>query len=266
MKEKLRVSLVQAATHWHDAVANRELYGDLVRPLKGRTDLVVLPETFTSGFTNETLSQAESMDGHSVAWLTALSMEIDADICGSIIISDHGRYVNRLLWMRPDGSHQIYDKKHLFRMANEHQRFQAGEEKLLIDLHGWMVCPMVCYDLRFPVWIRNRFNRVRQNDFDYDVFIVVANWPAARRVAWKTLLRARAIENLSYTVGVNRVGEDGNGLAYAGDSAVIDFLGEPVLELGSQPQVVTVELNRGNLQNHRQRFPANLDADEFVLK
>jgi predicted amidohydrolase len=198
LDKDLRVSLIQAATLWHDPAGNRALYGELVRGLRGASDLVVLPETFTSGFTNETLGNAEDMDGESVAWLKALAVEVGAVVTGSMVIRDQGRHFNRLMWARPDGTLDFYDKRHLFRMANEHERYAEGKEKLIVELKGWRVCPMVCYDLRFPVWIRNRYGATAPGRFDYDLFVIVANWPAPRRTAWRTLLRARAIENLCY--------------------------------------------------------------------
>jgi len=265
LEQDLRVSLVQAATHWHDPAGNRALYGDLVRGLRGASELIVLPETFTSGFTNETLGNAEDMDGESVAWLKALAVEVGAVVTGSMVIRDQGRHYNRLMWARPDGTLACYDKRHLFRMANEHERYADGKDKLIVELMGWRVCPMVCYDLRFPVWIRNRHGATAPGRFDYDLFVIVANWPAPRRTAWRTLLRARAIENLCYSVGVNRVGRDGNGHDYAGDSAAIDFLGEALVGLGAQAQVVTTTLSGAALVQHRARFPAQLDADDFEL-
>lgn len=261
----LRVSLVQGATLWHDAAGNRDYYGALVRSLAGQTDLVVLPETFLSGFTNETLHNAEAMDGPGMQWLAQLAAEVDGVVTGSLVIGHADKCVNRLVWMRPDGSFEIYDKRHLFRMADEHERYAGGNDRLLVELNGWRILPQVCYDLRFPVWLRNRYDRVAKH-FDYDLSIFVANWPAPRRQPWRTLLRARAIENLSYVVGVNRVGSDGNNISYAGDSAVIDFVGEPLVELGVQEQVVTVTLDPAALATHRQRFPAWMDADEFSLK
>jgi omega-amidase len=263
--DDLRVSLVQASTVWHDAAANRELYAEAVRALRGQSDLIVLPETFTSGFSNDAIGNAETMQGESVAWLSALAGDVDAVVTGSMVIRDGEQVFNRLLWARPDGSLAHYDKRHLFRMANEHHRYADGKRRLSLELKGWRVCPLVCYDLRFPVWSRNRFDQATQR-FDYDLLLYVANWPSARRYAWQTLLRARAMENLSYVVGVNRVGVDGNELHYAGDSAALDFLGMPLVELGSQPQSVTVKLSAAALAAHRQRFPAQLDADEFELK
>jgi len=260
----LRVSLIQAATLWHDPAGNRALYADLARSLTGQTDLVVLPETFTSGFSNEALASAEGMDGPTVAWMTALAAALGAVVTGSLQCRVGEQVFNRLLWARPDGSLAHYDKRHLFRMANEHQRYAAGDQALTVELHGWRVRPLVCYDLRFPVFIRNVFDQHAER-FDYDLVLFVANWPAARRHAWRTLLAARAIENLSYCVGVNRVGEDGNGISYAGDSVALDMLGQPLIECGAQTQVVNVRLDGAALRAHRQRFPAQLDADRFAL-
>jgi predicted amidohydrolase len=169
------------------------------------------------------------------------------------------------MWMRPDGTLATYDKRHLFRMAREHERYGGGDTRLVVELCGWRICPQVCYDLRFPVWLRNRYDR-KLGRFDYDLVIFVANWPSPRRHAWRTLLRARAIENLAYCIGVNRVGVDGNDLPYAGDSGAFDFLGQALLELGAQEQVVTVTLDPAALAAHRERFPAWMDADAFDIR
>ncbi len=260
----LTVALVQAATVWLDGRANRELYGTQILALAGRADLIVVPETFLSGFSNDAIASAESMDGLSVRWMSDLAREVGAVITGSLPIrTDQGVY-NRLIWARPDGGIEHYDKRHLFRMAREHERYAGGEKRLIVELGGWRIFPQVCYDLRFPVYLRNRFDAEHQR-LDYDLLLFVANWPSARRHAWRTLLRARAIENLAYCVGVNRVGTDGNQLHYAGDSVALDFLGEPMVELGSEPGVVTAVLSVERLQAHRQRFPAWLDADAFTL-
>jgi len=260
----LRVSLIQGNTRWHDAAGNRAYYGDLVRGVRGQSDLVVLPETFTSGFTNETLGNAETMQGESFAWFAALAREVGTVLTGSMVVREGEKCVNRLVWMRPDGTHAHYDKRHLFRMAREHERFAGGNERLIVELHGWRVCPLVCYDLRFPVWSRNRYDPMAQR-LDYDLLIYVANWPSARRNAWRTLLRARAMENLCYCIGVNRVGVDGNDLHYAGDSAVLSPLGETEIEIGAQPQVACATLSAERLTRHRARFPAWMDADDFSL-
>src|SRR5690606_31413502 len=263
-RSPLRVSLVQGATRWHDAPANRAYYGDLLAPLRGRSDLILLPETFLSGFTNETLGNAETMHGDGVRWMGEMATQSDAVVAGSLVIRHGERCVNRLIWARPDGSHSLYDKRHLFLMAGEHERDADGQERLIVELIGWRICPQVCYDLRVPVWLRNRYDTALQR-FDYDLLVFVANWPAARRHAWSTLLKARAIENLCYCAGLNRVGVDGNDIAYAGNSAVLDFLGQPLVELGAQEQVVTVTMDPAALDAHRQRFPAWMDADPFCL-
>ena len=265
MTKPLRVSLVQGATRWHDPAANRAYYGALVKPLKGQSDLIVLPETFLSGFTNETLGNAETMDGEGLKWLRELAADVGCVVTGSMVVREGDRCVNRLVWMPPFGTHAIYDKRHLFRMAKEHERYGGGDTRLIVEIDGWRICPQVCYDLRFPVWLRNRYDREARR-FDYDLIFFVANWPSARRYAWSTLLRARAIENLAYCVGVNRVGVDGNELHYAGDSGAFDFLGMPLVELGAQEQVVTVTLDPGALAAHRERFPAWMDADDFEIR
>lgn len=259
--QALNVSIVQGATRWHDPAANRAYYGQLIAPLGG-SDLIVLPETFTSGFSNEAIHDAETMDGPTVAWLAAQAKTLDAAVCGSVQLRVGDKVHNRMLLATPDGKLQHYDKRHLFRYADEHRRYAAGSERVIVPWRGWKICLQVCYDLRFPVFSRNRHD---DKAFDYDLLVYVANWPSARRYAWQTLLRARAIENLSYCLGVNRVGYDGNDLHYSGDSAVLDFLGAPMAELGAQEQVVTVALDAVALAAHRERFPAWMDADAFSL-
>lgn len=263
--QDLRVTLVQGATRWHDPAANRAHYGQLVSPLHGHTDLVLLPETFTSGFSNEAIHDAETMDGPTVAWLREQAGRLDAAVCGSVQLRDGGGVYNRLLFATPDGELRHYDKRHLFRYAKEHERYAGGRERLTVEWRGWRICPLVCYDLRFPVFSRNRFDVERPGALDYDLLLYVANWPSARAYAWKTLLRARAIENLCFVAGLNRVGTDGNGLHYSGDSAVLDFLGQPLTECADGEVVVTTTLPAAELQAHRARFPAMLDADAFSM-
>lgn len=260
--EDLRVSLVQGDTRWHDPAGNRDYYAGLLAPLAGQTDLVLLPETFTSGFSNEALASAETMDGPTVAWLREQAARLGAVVSGSVQLREGEGVFNRMLWATPEGGLRWYDKRHLFRMAREHERYAAGKDAITVELKGWRIRPLVCYDLRFPVFIRNRFEGGR---FDYDLLLFVANWPAPRRHAWRTLLRARAIENLAYVAGVNRVGTDGNGIAYSGDSAALDFLGMELAELDDSAQVRTVVLSAEALAAHRERFPAQLDADRFTL-
>jgi predicted amidohydrolase len=268
--QDLRVTLVQGATRWHDPAGNRAYYGHLIAPLHGTTDLVLLPETFTSGFSNEAIGQAETMDGPTVAWILAQARRLDAAVCGSVQLRVEGGgpgdgVYNRLLFATPDGELRHYDKRHLFRYAGEHERYAAGGARLVLDWRGWRICPLVCYDLRFPVFSRNRFDAGRPGALDYDLLLYVANWPSPRAHAWRTLLRARAIENLCYVAGLNRVGTDGNGHRYSGDSAVIDFLGEPLDECAEREVVATATLRGGLLASHRAHFPAMLDADRFSL-
>ncbi len=263
----LRVSLVQGATRWHDPDGNRAYYGNLIAPLAGRTDLVVLPETFTSGFSNEAIEHAEDMHGPTLDWMVDAAQRLDAALVGSVQLRAEGAQgsgvYNRLLFVTPDGEVRHYDKRHLFRYAGEHKRYAAGVDRLIVAWRGWRILPLVCYDLRFPVWIRNRHDT--EGGMEYDLLIFVANWPTPRRNAWRTLLRARAIENLACCVGVNRVGVDGNDQPYSGDSVALDPLGEPLVDLGPQEQVVTVTLDAGRLRAYREHFPAWMDADAFEL-
>jgi predicted amidohydrolase len=256
----LRVSLVQQPLAWQDGAANRARFEELLRPLAGATDLVVLPETFTTGFSMDVERLGEPPGGPSTQWLLRLAAALDAVVTGSVITLDAGHYYNRLLWALPEGELRHYDKRHLFRMGREHQHFTAGRAPWSVGWRGLRICPLVCYDLRFPVFSR------RRPELDYDVLLYVANWPAPRADAWRQLLRARAIENLAYVVGVNRVGHDGQGIAHAGDSAAIDFRGRTLADAGHEPALLTVELPRGPLDEFREKFPAHLDADRFNLE
>ncbi|WP_448670307.1 amidohydrolase [Pseudoxanthomonas mexicana] len=264
--QDLRISLVQGETRWHDPAGNCDYYGGLIAPLAGQSDLVILPETFTSGFSNEAIDQAEGMDGATVAWIREQAAKLDAAVTGSVQLRTAEGVFNRLLFATPDGDLQYYDKRHLFRYANEHQRYAAGRDRLTVEWKGWRINPLVCYDLRFPVFARNRYDVERPGQLDFDLQLFVANWPAPRAYAWKTLLRARAIENLCYVAAVNRAGTDGNGHVYSGDSAVIDFLGQPVVELLAGEGVVTTTISAEALAAHREKFPAMLDADRFELR
>lgn len=263
--QDLRVSLVQGDTRWHDPEANRAHYAALIAPLAGATDVVILPETFTSGFSNEAGDGAEGMDGPTLAWMRGQAAALEAVVTGSVQLQVDGQVFNRLLWVQPDGVVQHYDKRHLFRYGGEHERYAAGSERLCVEWKGWRINPQVCYDLRFPVFCRNRYNVERADALDFDLQLFVANWPVQRAHAWKTLGMARAIENLCYVAQVNRVGTDGNKLSYSGDSAVIDFLGQPQLLLHGTEQVATTALSAAALAAHRSRFPAMLDADRFTL-
>jgi omega-amidase len=254
-----RVSVVQQPLVWQDAAANRAHFEQVLAPLAGQTDLVVLPEMFTTGFTMKPEIHAEASNGATRAWLLAQARALDAAVGGSVAVSDQGRYYNRFMIALPQGLTYWYDKRHLFRMGGEHRHYSAGSHALIVEWRGARLCPLVCYDLRFPVWSR------RRPELEYDIVIYTANWPAARRFAWSALLRARAIENQAFCVGVNRVDDDGDGVAHAGDSVVNDFTGQPLLELHEKAQVATVPLDLGALAAWRDRFPAQLDADAFSL-
>jgi predicted amidohydrolase len=257
MNAHLRVTLVQTELVWQDPPANRRNLAAHFRGLLGHTDLVVLPEMFSTGFSMDAEALAEEMDGPTVGWMREEAAALGCVITGSLIVRDGGSYHNRLVWARPDGGVEHYDKRHLFRMAGEQQHYTAGARRLVVEIKGWRICPMVCYDLRFPVWSRSRD--------DYDALLYVANWPQRRASAWATLLRARAIENLCYVVGVNRVGRDGNGATYAGDSVAIDFLGQPLTSEGGGDRVETAVLDLESLAGYRRSFPAQLDADRFEI-
>ena len=256
-KQTLSLALVQSTLHWHDPAANRAHFAALLDQAGG-ADLVVLPEMFSTGFSMESERLAEPEDGPSVRWLREQAQRIGAVICASLIVqAADGSYRNRLIWARPDGSQVHYDKRHLFRMAGEHEHYTAGNEQLVVDLHGWRVRPLICYDLRFPVWSCDPAGT--------DLLLYIANWPQPRRQHWRRLLPARAIENLCYVAAVNRVGLDGKGLDYSGDSQVLDFHGELLLDCEAREGVHRVELSAADLDEHRERFPAWRDADAFTL-
>ena len=258
MNSHLRVTLVQPEIAWQEPARNRRMLAGHFRGLFGHTDLIVLPEMFTTGFSMDAPALAEEMDGPTVGWLREEAVSLACAITGSLIVREDGRYYNRLVWASPDGTILHYDKRHLFRMAAEHEHYSAGSRRLIVEYKGWRICPLVCYDLRFPVWSRSRD--------DTDLLVYVANWPAPRRDAWRALLPARAIENLCYCVGVNRVGTDGREVAYAGDSVALDYLGQPLFVETDEPFVRTVALSRDALDRHRESFPAHMDADDFDIR
>ena len=255
----LTVSFVQTALHWHDAAANRADIGQQLASLTAAPDLIVLPEMFTTGFSMEAAGQAEPMSGPTVAWLREQAAAHKAVVTGSVIIEENGAYFNRLLWVRPDGSLSYYDKRHLFTLAGEQHTYTPGQARLVEEWRGWRICPLVCYDLRFPVWSRN------QPTEPYDLLLYVANWPAVRRTAWTTLLRARAIENVACALGVNRIGQDALGHDYSGDSALIDAKGNYLMEAQSEAGIFTHTLKRDELDEFRARFTALNDGDAFAL-
>jgi predicted amidohydrolase len=265
--ENLKITLVQSPLVWENPGANlKHLDSLLARP--AGTDVVMLPEMFTTGFTMKPEKNAEKHEGRGLQWMKQKAGELNAYITGSICVEENGRYYNRLYFTRPDGKYKIYDKRHLFRMGNEQNHYTPGKEKIIADVKGWKIMPLVCYDLRFPVWSRNRW--VQKSDApvaSYDVLLYVANWPEARSHAWKQLLIARAIENQCYVAGVNRIGADGNIIMHAGDSMVVNPLGEIISNTQPhQENVETVVLDYEMLQGLRKKFPVGLDTDAFDLK
>jgi len=254
----MKIALVQTKLHWELPVANRAMLEEKIWKISENVDLLILPEMFTTGFSMETRA-AEPSHVHTLKWMQQIAAQGNAAVTGSVMTAFESGFVNRLYWVQPDGTYFTYDKRHLFRMANEHQNYQSGHEKLIVHWRGFTFCPLICYDLRFPVWSRNV-------NLDYDVLLYVANWPQARISAWTALLKARAIENLSYCVGVNRTGIDANEIIYNGQSACFDFKGETMLNLGEEESIQTVHLDKGALDQFRQKFPAHLDQDIFTIE
>ena len=258
MDHLLRLTLVQTDIVWEDTDRNIQRFSKIVDDLTGKTDLVVLPEMFSTGFSMNSENLAEEMQGRTVAWMQEVSAKSDMAIMGSIIIKDKDLFFNRLLFVSPDNRTGFYDKRHLFRMGEEDKYFHHGNVRKIFSLGDWRICPQICYDLRFPVWSRNRN--------DYDLLVYVANWPESRREVWKALLKARAIENQSYVVGVNRVGIDGRNLDYAGDSMLISPKGEEISNIPSHEEAVeTYTISLDELKAFRQKFPVHLDADDFKI-
>lgn len=223
---------------------------------------------FSTGFTMNARAVAEKMHGKTMLWMKQKALERECVITGSIVIEEDGKYYNRLIWQRPDGTAEFYDKKHLFRYAGEQEHYTEGNKKLIVDLHGWKICPMICYDLRFPVWIRNKFKAGDVNSPvpGYDVLIFVANWPEKRNYPWKILLQARAMENQCYVIGVNRTGTDGNNFSYSGDSMILNPKGEIISKTKpKEDSSETITLSKQELDDWRKTFPAWMDADKFEL-
>ncbi|MBV9989361.1 MAG: amidohydrolase [Chitinophagaceae bacterium] len=257
----LTVTLVQSQLHWENRDANLSMFGEKIRGLTTRTELVVLPEMFSTGFSMDPAKLAEEMNGRTVSWMKELAASQKIILTGSVIIKEEGHYFNRLLWVLPNGSIGCYDKRHRFAFAGEDKEYTPGSKRLIASVKGWKLNLQVCYDLRFPVWARQQTKQTPE----YDVLLYVANWPSKRSHAWKTLLTARAIENQSYVIGVNRVGEDGNGIAHAGDSMVIDPLGATLYHCAEAEDIHTITLQREPLDEVRNRFPFWKDADEFKI-
>lgn len=258
---KLRITLIQSELHWESSEKNLEMFGKKIEGIREETDIIVLPEMFSTGFTMNARMVAEPMDGPAVQWMRKMAFQKHAVVTGSLVIEEDKKYYNRLVWMRPDGSFNHYDKRHLFRLAGEENTYTAGKHQWIMNWKGWNIYPLICYDLRFPVWSR------RKKNFDYDVLLYVANWPERRAYAWKGLLPARALENQCYVAGLNRVGIDGNEFIHSGDSMVIDFKGDVLSHFKEHTEgIETIEVEMDALKLFRRQFAFGQDADEFEIK
>lgn len=256
--ESLRISLFQIPLQWENPEANRLYIRQQIEQMTDTTDLIVLPEMFTTGFTMQATSWAEPHPHTTVAWMQKLAAAANSLLIGSIIVEENNHYYNRLYAVQPDGKMHYYDKRHLFSYAGENRQYSAGTKKLVFEYQGWKICPLICYDLRFPVWSRNTEN--------FDLLIYIANWPESRVAAWDQLLPARAIENICYTAGVNRVGTDKQHLPYPGHSGVWDPLGQLLTPSSSSPAIITTQLDKNTLQKTREKFRFLEDRDSFTIQ
>jgi len=267
----LSITLIQSILHWQDKPANLAMFEHKINAIKEKTEIVVLPEMFSTGFSMQPDLLAEAMDGETVAWMKRMAAQKKIIVTGSAIIAEQGNYFNRLLWILPNGQLGIYDKRHRFAFAGEDDHYTAGSKRLIASVKGWKINLQVCYDLRFPVWARQSASTQAspagegKETPEYDVLIYVANWPERRNHAWKTLLQARAIENQCYVIGVNRVGDDGNNIHYSGDSMVVDPLGEILYSKTQEEDVFTIILQKERLDEVRNKFPFWKDADSFSI-
>lgn len=252
----MKITLIQTTLAWENPIENRQRFNQLINTVN-ETDLIVLPEMFSTGFTMNAAAIAESMDGETVTWMKKLSAEKNCAIAGSMVIEEDGKYYNRLLFVEPDGTIHTYDKRHLFTLAGEDKIYTKGSARTVIEYCSWKICLLVCYDLRFPVFSRNTE--------DFDLVLYVANWPEVRLAAWDALLKARAIENMCYVAGVNRIGQDNNGHNYPGHSSVIDYMGHAIGEANGEDTVMTVVLRKDLLNDAREKFGFLNDRDNFTL-
>lgn len=256
--DHLKITLLQAYLFWENIDKNLQNLALKLSAIREKTDLIILPEMFNTGFTMNAELLAEEMDGKTMAWMKEKANRYNAVVTGTLIIKENGNYYNRLIWIKPDGSYQKYDKKHLFSLAGEDKVYTSGNEKLIVELNGWKIMPVICYDLRFPVWLRNT------NEL-YDLLLVLANWPEKRAHHWRTLIPARAIENQSYIIALNRVGHDGNEVYYCGDTTCIDPQGKVVYYKRDEEDLYTFTIHRDEVDKTRLEMPFLNDGDDFKL-
>ena len=267
----LSITIIQSHLHWEQKQANLAMFEQKINAITTKTEIVVLPEMFSTGFSMQPELLAEPMDGETVAWMKRMAAQKKIILTGSVIIKEDGNYFNRLLWALPNGQLGIYDKRHRFAFAGEHEHYTAGSKRLIASVKGWKINLQVCYDLRFPVWARQAPSPSPPGETglgpipEFDVLIYVANWPDRRKHAWTTLLKARAIENQCYVVGANRVGDDGNNIHYSGESMIIDPLGEVLITKENEEDILTVVLQKEKLEEVRTQFPFWKDADAFSI-
>jgi len=265
----LTITTIQTNLHWESKRANLAMFEKKIFSMEERTEVVVLPEMFSTGFSMNAKELAETMDGETVQWMKRIAAEKNIILTGSLIIEEGGHFYNRLVWMLPNGQYGVYDKRHRFAYAGEDQYYTAGNKRLITSVKGWKINLQVCYDLRFPVWARQspplHPERGLGGEAEYDVLIYVANWPERRSIAWKTLLVARAIENQCYVVGVNRVGNDGNNIYHSGDSMIVDPMGEILYHVQDEEDVFTITLDKTHLEAVREKLPFWKDADRFRI-
>lgn len=257
----LSCTLIQTDLQWEDPAANRLMLEKKVRAITDKAELVILPEMFTTGFSMHPRRLAETMEGETVQWMRQLAAERKIILTGSVIITENGHFYNRLLWVLPNGQTGHYDKRHRFAYAGEDAEYTAGNRRMIARVNGWRINVQVCYDLRFPVWARQQPGETPE----YDILLYVANWPERRIHAWKSLLTARAIENQCYVLGVNRVGNDGNGIYHSGDSLVIDPLGQTLYQKTGEEDIHTIQLDPSRLEKVREQYPFWKDADQFHI-
>lgn len=270
---KLSITTIQTNLHWEDKTANLHMLEKKINSIKEKSEIIILPEMFSTGFSMKAELFAETMEGETVQWMKRMAVSKKNIITGSLIIKEAGDFYNRLIWMLPNGQYGVYDKRHRFAYAGEDQHFSAGNKRLIASVKGWKINLQVCYDLRFPVWARQTPSQLfpkeanKENTLtpEYDILIYVANWPERRNHAWKTLLQARAIENQCFVVGVNRVGDDGNNIHYAGDSMIIDAMGEVLYTKNEEEDIFTITLDNAHLETVREKLPFLKDADRFLI-
>ena len=265
--DKLIITTIQTDLHWENKVANLEMLGNKIMGIREKTNIVVLPEMFSTGFTMKPEVMAEKMDGETITWMRNIAREKGIILAGSLSIEDEGEYYNRFVWMLPNGQHGSYDKRHCFSLGGENEHYAPGNKRTIASVGGWRINLQICYDLRFPVWARQQTiaDPEKEPAPEYDLMINVANWPERRSHHWKTLLQARAIENQCFVVGVNRVGNDGNGLYHSGDSMVIDPLGQILYHKSEEEDIHTTILEKAQLEEVRTRLPFWKDGDHFLL-